>query len=252
MSKAAQFKKSNSLFKEKIVDYPSINGRQDAITRRLFLGHPLTNITNRYAKRILDLCVALPVVILILSWSIPIVALLIMLDSSGNPFFVQKRHGRYRKEFPLFKFRTMKQNSESDTKQAQGLKDARITQLGMFLRKYSIDELPQFCNVLLGHMSVVGPRPHMIPQNIYFEQHIENYNYRMMVKPGITGMAQCMGKHGPTPNVLAMSQRVKFDIFYIRNWKFSLDIWILWKTLLMILGYSVNRAAHPDHQLHVE
>jgi lipopolysaccharide/colanic/teichoic acid biosynthesis glycosyltransferase len=128
-------------------------------------------------------------------------------------------------------------NQESDTKQATK-DDDRITQLGKFLRKSSIDELPQFINVLMGDMSLIGPRPHPIKLNEEFAKHINNIMARHYVKPGITGLAQCMGYRGETKDLADMENRVRLDRYYIENWSFWLDIRIIFLTIVSLLRGS--------------
>lgn len=181
------------------------------------------------AKRIFDIIFSSLVIVFILSWLFPIIALLIKLDSKGPVFFVQKRVGRWGKSFKCLKFRTMVVNSQANTRQASE-NDTRITRVGNFLRKSNLDEFPQFFNVLLGQMSVVGPRPHMHADCNNFSSVIANYKFRNMVKPGITGLAQVKGYRGPTKNFESIFHRYQFDAFYIRNANFWLDMRIVRKT----------------------
>lgn len=182
-----------------------------------------------FFKRVFDLSVSFLVTVFILSWLFPIIAILIKLESRGPVFFVQRRVGRGGRAFACFKFRTMVVNSEANTRQARE-NDARITRVGMFLRKSNLDEFPQFINVLLGHMSIVGPRPHMHADCNKFSKTVTGYKFRNLVKPGITGLAQVKGYRGPTKNFESIFHRYQFDAFYVRNANFWLDMRIIRKT----------------------
>jgi lipopolysaccharide/colanic/teichoic acid biosynthesis glycosyltransferase len=162
-------------------------------------------------------------------------ALLIKLDSKGPVFFLQKRNKRGGKTFTCIKFRSMIENEDADMFQATA-DDERITKFGRFLRIHYLDELPQFFNVLVGDMSFIGPRPHMVTDNNKYEELIEFYDYRHKVKPGITGLSQAMGYVGETRNIQAMRDRVQLDIFYVRHWSLHLDLKILLHTLRKITG----------------
>jgi putative colanic acid biosysnthesis UDP-glucose lipid carrier transferase len=197
----------------------------------------LDETRNRFVKRIFDLILSILFIIIILSWFLPIIGLLIKLDSKGPIFFIQKRNGEGNKPFGCIKFRTMFVNKEADIKQATR-NDSRITRMGKFLRKSSIDELPQFINVLLGNMSLIGPRPHPIKLNEQFEPLISNMMSRHYVKPGITGLAQCMGYRGETQTLADMENRVRLDRYYIENWTFWLDIKIIFLTVISLIRGS--------------
>jgi putative colanic acid biosysnthesis UDP-glucose lipid carrier transferase len=192
---------------------------------------PFDYRANRVLKRITDIFFAAIVIIFILSWLIPIIAVLIKLDSKGPVFFLQKRNKRNGRIFTCLKFRSMVLNEDADLIPA-GQNDGRITRIGKLLRNSYLDELPQFFNVLWGDMSVIGPRPHMISENLRYSQLIEHYSYRNKAKPGITGLAQVMGFAGPTGHLHKMQDRVNIDIFYIRNWSLKLDFAILYHTIL--------------------
>ncbi|MFS8083118.1 MAG: sugar transferase, partial [Ginsengibacter sp.] len=142
----------------------------------------------------------------------------------------QKRNKKNGRIFTCIKFRTMIVNEEADLKQAVE-NDSRITRIGKFLREYHLDELPQFINVLLGDMSVIGPRPHMISDNLNYDKMIDHYSYRSTVKPGIAGLAQVMGLCGRITNINTMKNRVNMDNFYIRHWSLKLDMIILYRTI---------------------
>ncbi len=194
---------------------------------------PLDDWKNRVVKRTFDIAFSLGVIIFILSWLTPILALVIKLDSRGPAFFKQKRSGKITQTFYCWKFRTMKQNPDADTKQATE-EDSRVTRLGKFLRQTSIDELPQFFNVLTGEMSVVGPRPHMIKHTEEYSQIVERFMSRHFVKPGITGLAQAKGFRGSTEDLNLMKTRVKLDTFYIENWSIILDVKIILLTITAV------------------
>ncbi|WEK38436.1 MAG: sugar transferase [Candidatus Pseudobacter hemicellulosilyticus] len=198
-------------------------------------------------KRIFDVVLSSLVIIFLLSWLVPILALLIKLDSSGPVFFIQRRVGRWGKSFKCLKFRTMVVNDDANTRQASE-NDSRITRLGNFLRHSNLDELPQFFNVLVGDMSVVGPRPHMHADCNKFAEVISSYKFRHMVRPGITGLAQVKGYRGPTRNFESIFHRYQFDAFYVRNANFWLDVRIIRKTAgqtiqHLLAKFSDNAAA---------
>jgi len=182
------------------------------------------------AKRALDIVLSLLVITLVLWWLMPVLAILIKLDSPGPVFFIQKRIGLFGKTFKCLKLRTMVVNKHADTRQAEK-NDPRITSFGKFLRLSCIDELPQFFNVLIGDMSVVGPRPHMIRDCEEFGQQVPAYALRQLMRPGITGMAQVKGYRGKTEGFFDVFHRYQWDIFYVRNANFMLDLRIIHKTI---------------------
>ena len=192
---------------------------------------PLDNFESQFSKRLFDIVFSALVIILLLSWLTPLLALLIKLNSKGPVFFVQKRTGINNKTFRCFKFRSMKVNNESDMKQAVD-GDSRITVLGNFLRKSNIDELPQFFNVFFGQMSIVGPRPHMLKHTDQYSELIEGYLVRHYIKPGITGYAQVTGYRGETDELWKMERRVECDMHYLENWNFLWDMKIIFMTLI--------------------
>lgn len=200
---------------------------------------PLDSLINRFIKRSFDLVFSGIFIILILSWLIPIIGLLIRMESKGPVFFKQKRHGKDNHFFLCWKFRTMSFEKNAEFKQATK-NDNRITKIGAILRKTSIDELPQFINVFLGDMSVVGPRPHPIKLNEEFQPKIDRFWQRHAVKPGITGLAQAKGFRGETAELSDMSGRVKLDRFYVKNWSLILDFKIILLTALSILKGDQN------------
>lgn len=204
-----------------------------------FRREPLQNEMNAALKRVFDVVFASIVLVGICSWLFPIIAILIKLDSNGPVFFFQQRSGRAGKDFLCLKFRTMIVNEEADTRQATR-NDARITWFGRFLREANIDELPQFINVLMGDMSVVGPRPHMIRHTEEYSKTISNYMLRHLIKPGVTGLAQAKGYRGQTNDNFSMRNRVRVDILYIERWSFLLDLKVIGLTLLNMLRGQDN------------
>lgn len=191
---------------------------------------PLQKPLNKLVKRTFDLVVSILVIVFVLSWMVPLIGLLIKLESKGPIFFNQVRNGLYYKEFNCFKFRSMYVNNQAHTLQATK-NDSRITKIGKFLRKSSLDEMPQFLNVFLGEMSVCGPRPHMISMTNQYEQMVTKFRLRHYIKPGITGMAQTHGCRGEIENERDIINRVKYDIFYLENWSLLLDIKIIYLTV---------------------
>jgi len=181
------------------------------------------------AKRIFDVLTSFIVSVFLLSWLFPLIAILIKLESRGPVLFIQKRVGKGGKTFHCLKFRTMVVNCQANTRQAQ-INDRRITKLGQFLRVSNLDEFPQFFNVLVGDMSIVGPRPHMHADCTKFSSVVNGYKFRNMVKPGITGLAQVKGYRGPTKDFASIFNRYQFDAFYVRNANFLLDLRIIKKT----------------------
>ncbi|MEO8406421.1 MAG: undecaprenyl-phosphate glucose phosphotransferase [Chitinophagaceae bacterium] len=187
---------------------------------------PLDDVGNRIKKRLFDLAVSSLVIMLILSWLVPIVALLIWLDSRGPIFFIQQRSGKGGKAFGCIKFRSMKVNRDANEKQATK-NDARITRLGRFLRKSSLDEMPQFFNVLMSDMSIVGPRPHMTKHTDDYSKMLNHYMIRHFLKPGITGWAQINGFRGEIKYMEDINNRVEYDLWYLENWSLWLDTRIM-------------------------
>jgi putative colanic acid biosysnthesis UDP-glucose lipid carrier transferase len=184
-------------------------------------------------KRVMDITVAMTFIILVMSWLYPIVALLIKISSRGPVFFIQKRTGYKGVEFDCFKFRTMYVNDEADTKQAT-TNDKRITLVGKFLRMTHVDETAQFFNVLLGDMSIVGPRPHMLYHTRYYSQFIPYYNLRHEAVPGMTGMAQVKGYIGEITAERELRKRVQWDIYYLKNRSIWMDISLVFNTFAQV------------------
>lgn len=203
--------------------------------------YPLDFFTNLTIKRVFDLVFSVIVLVGICSWLFPIIILLIKLnDPKGSIFFIQKRYGYHDEVFNCLKFRTMKSNTGS-SERTTDVNDDRITKIGKFLRKTSMDELPQFINVLKGDMTIVGPRPHMLLVDDFYKPKISRYSLRSMVKPGITGLAQVSGLRGDEGDMkIGMKKRILADSFYVRNWSFSMDIVIILKTVFLIIVGDKN------------
>ena len=191
---------------------------------------PLTDFVNRFLKRTFDIIFSTCVIIFILSWLYPIIAILIKSFSKGPVLFKQLRSGVNNEEFMCYKFRSMNISSDSETKQATQ-DDIRVTKIGAFLRKTSLDEFPQFLNVFMGDMSIVGPRPHMLLHTEEYSVLINKYMVRQLVKPGITGVAQVRGYRGETKELEDMEGRVRLDVWYIENWSLALDINVIFQTI---------------------
>lgn len=194
---------------------------------------------KRFFKRSFDILFSLFIILFIFSWLYPILAILIKLESAGPVFFIQIRTGRNNGNFKCYKFRSMYINGEADKKQAT-LNDCRITRTGAFMRKTSLDELPQFFNVLIGNMSIVGPRPHMVVQTEAYSQLTEKYKARHMLRPGITGWAQISGFRGEVKTTEAILKRVDADVWYLKNWSFLLDLKIIFLTFWITLKGDKN------------
>jgi len=197
---------------------------------------PLDNSYKRFIKRSFDIVLSLLVIIGILPWLTPVLAILIKAGSKGPVFFFQKRSGKNNSVFTCIKFRTMIINKDADHLAAME-NDNRITRAGLFLRKTFIDELPQFFNVLAGDMSVIGPRPHMLAEHFKFEAQIPQYSVRQNAKPGITGLSQVMGLEGAVNTSKRMNDRVIVDNFYIKHWSVKLDLIILFRTVCKMFGF---------------
>jgi len=201
------------------------HGLKDTELRQYFVA------TRRYRvlKRGMDIVSALLVMFLVFPLVFPFIMILIRLDSRGPAFFKQKRVGFLGRTFWCYKFRTMYLNDMADTRQA--IKDdPRITRIGRLLRSTGLDELPQFVNVLLGHMSIVGPRPHMLKDSREFSKVVANYKFRHLTRPGITGMSQVRGWRGPAITFQSIFRRYQWDSYYVRNISFTLDLKIMAET----------------------
>ena len=191
---------------------------------------PIDEPFNKFIKRSFDVVMALIVIVGILSWLTPLLAIIIKLESRGPVFFKQKRNGLDYKEFYCYKFRSMRPNPMAHLHQVKK-GDERITKVGRIIRKTSIDELPQFINVLKGEMSVVGPRPHMVSHTHMYAERIDKFMVRHFIKPGITGLAQVSGYRGEVETENDIINRVKYDIFYLENWSLFLDLKIVFQTV---------------------
>ncbi|MCQ4180276.1 exopolysaccharide biosynthesis polyprenyl glycosylphosphotransferase [Riemerella anatipestifer] len=196
--------------------------------------YPLSFVSNQIIKRLFDILFSSLVLVFVGIWLFPIISFFIWLESGSPISFIQKRYGYREKVFQCFKFRTMVDDHQSCEK--------RVTKVGRFLRKTSLDEMPQFVNVLFGEMSVVGPRPHMLSVDDFYKYQIEQYSTRSLVKPGITGLAQVNGLRGDGGENLdeKMKKRLLADVFYIKNWSISLDIVIILKTIFLIIRGDEN------------
>ena len=194
---------------------------------------PFEFAENFYIKRVFDVFFSLIICFFLLSWLIPVLWLIVKLESKGPLIFKQKREGLNGEKFICYKFRSMRVNRYSDEIHATR-NDIRVTKVGAFLRKTSMDELPQFINVLLGDMSIVGPRPHLESLSLEYQKNVEDYLKRHIVKPGITGLAQVSGYRGEIKKKSDIKNRVRLDIFYIENWSFFLDLKIIIQTVLNV------------------
>jgi len=214
-----------------IGNFPIITARQE----------PLEEANRRFFKRLFDIMFSFLVLVFLLSWLYPVIALLIKLDSKGKVLFIQKRIGARNQMFKCYKFRTLTSESSQETETFKPvlLGDKRVTSLGNFLRKSNIDELPQFFNVLIGDMSVVGPRPHAIPYQDLYGKVFEEIKMRHNVRPGLTGWAQVNGLRGDVEdekeNNRRTIMRMKYDLWYIENWTMRLDIQIILMTIWQMI-----------------
>jgi putative colanic acid biosynthesis UDP-glucose lipid carrier transferase len=200
---------------------------------------PLDGLINRFKKRTFDILVSSLVTVFILSWLIPLLGLLIYLESPGPILFKQQRSGKNNKPFGCLKFRSMTVNKESNTTQATK-NDKRVTRIGRIIRKTSLDEFPQFFNVLKGEMSIVGPRPHMLKHTEDYSQLAEDYMIRQFLKPGITGWAQVNGYRGEITELIHIKKRVEYDLWYLENWSLWLDLRIMFLTVYNVFKGDEN------------
>ncbi len=199
---------------------------------------PLEQVTNRFVKRVFDIVFSLAVILLVFPIVLPIIALAIRLESKGPIFFKQLRPGKKNRLFVCYKFRTMRVNNLTEVQATKN--DPRITRVGSFLRKTNLDEFPQFFNVLLGDMSVVGPRPNLVSQLDHYSKVITKYKMRHFVTPGITGYAQVSGYRGETKEVHLMEKRVEYDVKYMENWSFMMDMKIIFLTVWNMIKGEKN------------
>ena len=200
---------------------------------------PLEDITSRIQKRLFDMVFSVLVITLVLSWLLPVLAILIKINSKGPVFFAQLRSGKNNHHFRCYKFRTLQVNKEADLKQVTQ-DDNRMTKVGKFLRKTNLDELPQFFNVLLGNMSVVGPRPHMLRHTEDYSRILNEYMIRHFVKPGVTGWAQVNGFRGEIKQEEQLRKRIEHDIWYMENWSLWIDLRIVFLTIYVTLRGDKN------------
>lgn len=192
-------------------------------------------------KRMVDILFATIIIITVLSWLLPVLALLIKLTSKGPVLFLQKRTGRGGRSFICYKLRTLAHNPVAHTKHTEiEIEEDSVTTLGWFLRQSNLDELPQFFNVLLGHMSIVGPRPHMHADCNAFAELIPGYKFRNLVKPGITGLAQVKGYHGKIVSRECIYKRFEWDAWYVQHAGMKLDIYIIYNTALQLMRFLVR------------
>jgi len=212
-----------------------IQGRMDSVSGLPVVAvceTPFTGL-NGMIKLVSDVVLSVLILALILPLLL-IIAVAVKLTSPGPVIFKQRRYGLDGREIIVYKFRSMTVTEDGPTIQQARKGDARITPLGRFLRKTSLDEFPQFFNVLQGRMSIVGPRPHAVAHNELYRKLIKGYMLRHKVKPGITGWAQVNGFRGETETLEKMSGRIEFDLEYLRNWSLRLDLYIIAKTAWVI------------------
>lgn len=201
---------------------------------------PLKKSLNAVLKRTFDIAFSGLILVFFLSWMFPLFALIIKLQSSGPVIYKQLREGKDGVHFLCFKFRTMHLNGESDYSWTK-LNDPRVTKFGVFLRRTSLDEFPQFLNVFLGQMSIVGPRPHPIKLNDTYRDSIQKFSLRHETRPGVTGLSQMKGYRGSITHYHQMNSRVKLDRFYIRSWTFLLDLKIILLTIPATIHWGLSR-----------
>ena len=218
---------------------------------RLKRQHIIHHLQEQYgyffAKRCADVLFSAFLMVVLYPWLMPVLALLIRLDSKGPVFFRQKRTGYLGRNFTCVKLRTMVVNAEADERQASE-DDPRITRIGRFLRKTGLDELPQFVSVFRGDMSLIGPRPHMLRDTEHFSSLVKNYNIRHLVRPGITGIAQIKGYRGETRSVESIYRRYQWDAYYVRNTGPLLDTKIFWGTVSLTVRHILSKGKHKDVQ----
>jgi putative colanic acid biosynthesis UDP-glucose lipid carrier transferase len=209
---------------------------------------PLQYLHNRVLKRLFDFLLSSIIFLLFYWWFHLIVGIVIKLSSPGPILFKQKRIGINDRSFTCYKFRTMyqtpedEQDAENGFGQITAMTDHRVTRIGKLLRKTNLDELPQFLNVLIGNMSVVGPRPHMLEEDLYIRKKIPKYRLRQFIKPGITGWAAVNGYRGGTEDLELMKKRTEYDIWYVENWTFDLDLKIVLKTIWQMVTFQIPNA----------
>jgi len=213
--------------------HETIAASQVAVRHRPLENFRLDTLSNRLIKRMMDITLGSFLSLIILTWIIPVMAVIIKLDSRGPVFFIQKRTGIRKKSFLCLKFRSMVVNDHANRLEVQ-VNDRRITRVGRFIRKYHIDELPQLLNVVKGDMSLVGPRPYMLRHTAIYSRLVEHYHDRHRVKPGIAGLAQMRGYHGTINCWDDLSKRCASDFEYIEKWSLFGDLHIFFGTILKI------------------
>ena len=207
------------------------NKHVSALLQKLIrLQSPLKKKYTSFIKRVIDIVFSFFAIIILFPLLLPVFAILIKLNSKGPVFFLQKRNKKDGAIFSCIKLRTMIVNDEADIRSTWE-DDERITTIGKFLRRYHLDELPQLINVFVGDMSLIGPRPHMISENLLFQKKIKEYSYRNEVKPGITGLSQSLGNFGATDDAEQIKERLLFDLLYIKRWSFKMEIRIVYRTI---------------------
>ncbi len=222
---------------EEYFDLPLTAVKEGSHTFFTLQDEPLENPLNRLIKRVIDLSISIPVVLIVLPPFLVIVKCFQLLQSPGPLFFQQERSGFFKRKFNIYKFRTMQLSPEKSDQEAEQATrdDSRIFPFGRYLRQTSLDELPQFVNVMLGEMSVVGPRPHLLQHDEEFRKMVEIYRIRQFVKPGITGLAQSQGYRGEIKNVENIRERIRLDLEYIHNWSIWLEIGIILRTISQVI-----------------
>jgi putative colanic acid biosynthesis UDP-glucose lipid carrier transferase len=216
---------ANELHQDKKNDYTLT-----LIRDLIYLPSPLNKKRNRYTKRAVDVVFSFFTIMILFPWLLPVLAILIKLNSRGPVFFLQKRNKKNGAVFNCLKLRTMIINNDADTRSTT-INDDRITSFGRFLRHSHLDELPQLINVFLGDMSLIGPRPHMISENILFQKTINEYSYRNEAKPGITGLSQSLGNFGSITDVEKIKERLLLDLLYIKHWSVKMEVKIIFRTI---------------------
>lgn len=219
---------------EEMLSHPVVHTEDDGLRFITLREEPLENPLNRILKRLLDIAVSAPVVVLLLPPLSVAIWLIQRFQSPGALFYRQTRAGIQNRNFEIIKFRTMCEN-HGDTARQASQTDERVYPVGRWLRRFSVDELPQFINVLKGEMSVTGPRPHLVEHNTQFADQLTNYHIRAFVKPGITGLAQVRGFRGEARSSAEIAQRVASDISYLENWKLALDLSIILRTVWQVI-----------------
>ncbi len=207
-------------------------GRNTIILKRINTASDIGSMP--LAKRSMDIVFSVLAIVFILPVVIPVVYVLLRFSSRGPLFFVQNRIGKNGVTFRCYKFRTMHVNDDADLRQCCE-NDERIFRVGRFLRATHMDELPQLLNVLIGNMSLVGPRPHMVYHDELFSAMVPEYVLRQQVRPGLTGLAQVQGCHGPTPDIESIRRRTRYDLHYVRNASPKLDTLIFLRTIGQVL-----------------